>query len=251
MRLDRYVRVARLFPALVGLFMIFPGLVAAEATGTVLWYLEQEAGSEPYRVRYLVTADFMRSDDGNDGNDFVLLDRRRRQIYNVVPETATVLTIDGKGAAPQAPDRLTIEVQESLDPQAPQLEGKQPLTLVLRAGGDVCQSAVVVPGLLDDVRAAFREFAQVLAVQQARTLGSMPQEFQTPCFLARDVYAGDFHLGAGLPVLEWSDKGKRRELLEYQRNVPLAATLFVVPDDLRGYEVGSGGGGAGAEPQGR
>lgn len=251
MRLDRYVRVARLFPALVGLFMIFPGLVAAEATGTVLWYLEQEAGSEPYRVRYLVTADFMRSDDGNDGNDFVLLDRRRRQIYNVVPETATVLTIDGKGAAPQAPDRLTIEVQESLDPQAPQLEGKQPLTLVLRAGGDVCQSAVVVPGLLDDVRAAFREFAQVLAVQQARTLGSMPQEFQTPCFLARDVYAGDFHLGAGLPVLEWSDKGNRRELLEYQRNVPLAATLFVVPDDLRGYEVGSGRAGAGAEPQGR
>jgi hypothetical protein len=224
--------------------MLAPGLVAAEATGTVLWYLEQEAGSEPYRVRYLVTADFMRSDDGNDGNDFVLLDRRQRQIFNVVSETASVLSIDGKGTAPQAPDTLSIDVQESLDPQAPKLEGRPPLTLVLRAGGEVCQSAVVVPGLLDDVRAAFREFAQVLAVQQARTLGNMPEEFKTPCYLARDVYAGDFHLGKGFPVLEWSGEGDRRELLEYRSNVPLAEGLFVVPDNLRAYELHNASSGA-------
>lgn len=243
MRWGGYAKIETLVSAMLGLVTLCAGAPAAAATGTVLWYLEQEAGSEPYRVRYLVTAEFMRSDDGNDGNDFVLLDRRQRQIYNVVPETASVLIIDGKGAAPQAPTTLSIDVRESVDPQAPKLEGRQPLTLVLSADGDVCQSAVVVPGLLDDARAAFREFAQVLAVQQARTLGNTPAEFQTPCFLARDVYAGDFHLGAGVPLLEWAGKGTRRELLEYERNVPLAEALFVVPDDLRVYKVQTGSSG--------
>ncbi len=240
MRWGRYSTVHSLVSGLLVLVTLGAGAPASGATGTVLWYLEQEAGSEPYRVRYLVTAEFMRSDDGNDGNDFVLLDRRQRQIYNVVPETASVLIIDGKGAAPQAPATLSIDVQETVDLQAPKLEGRQALTVVLSADGDVCQSAVVVPGLLDDARTAFREFAQVLAVQQARTLGNMPAEFQTPCSLARDVYAGDFHLGTGVPLLEWVDQGTRRELLEFERNVPMAEGLFVVPDDLRVYKVQSG-----------
>jgi hypothetical protein len=247
MRWDRYVKIESLLAGLLGLFILFPGAGAGAATGTVLWYLEQEAGNEPYRVRYLVTADFMRSDDGNDGNDFVLLDRRQRQIYNVVPENASVLVIDGNGEPPQVPVTLSLDVQESSDPQAPKLEGRQPLTMVLSADGDVCQSAVVVPGLLDDVRAAFREFAQVLAVQQARTLGNTPVEFQTPCFLARDVYAGDFHLGTGFPLLEWNGRGTRRELLDYERNVPLADALFVVPDDLRSYKMQGGRSDAGGD----
>ena len=75
----------------------------------------------------------------------------------------------------------------------------------------------------------------------------MPVEFQTPCVLGRDVYAGDFHLGAGLPLLEWADKGTRRELLKYERNVPLAATLFAVPDDLRVYRVQTGNSGGGED----
>jgi len=235
-------RIAGLLRALLGLWMLVPRPVTAELTGTVIWYLEQEAGSEPYRVRYLITSEFMRSDDGNDGDDFVLLDRGQRRIHNVVPETASVLTIDGAGAPPQAPDTLTIDVQETHDSKAPQLEGKQPLTLVLRADGEVCQSAVVVPGLLDNERAAFREFAQALAVQQLRTLGNMPAQYQTPCYLARGVYASDFHLVSGLPVLEWSGTGNRRELLEYKRDVPLAEALFVVPDGLRPYDIRTSGG---------
>ena len=245
MRWDRGRKGASLAAGVLGLLTLCAGAPAPAVTGTVLWYLEQEAGGEPYRVRYLVTAEFMRSDDGNDGNDFVLLDRRERQIYNVVPETASVLIIDGKGAAPKVPAMLAIDVQETVDARAPKLEGRQPLTLVLSADGDVCQSAVVVPGLLDDARAAFREFAQVLAVQQARTLGNTPAEFQTACFLARDVYAGDFHLGAGVPLLEWAGQDTRRELLEFERNVPLAEGLFVVPDDLRVLKVQSGASAAG------
>jgi hypothetical protein len=247
MRWAGFGGIERLVAGLLGLLALCAGAPATAVNGTVLWYLEQEAGSEPYRVRYLVTAEFLRSDDGNDGDDFVLLDRAQRQIYNVVPETASVLVIDGRGAAPEAPAALSLDVQETVDAQAPKLEGRQPLTVVLSADGDVCQSAVVVPGLLDDVRAAFQEFAQVLAVQQARTLSNMPVEFQTPCVLGRDVYAGDFHLGAGLPLLEWADKGTRRELLKYERNVPLAATLFAVPDDLRVYRVQTGNSGGGED----
>lgn len=244
MRRRLQVTIERLRSGLAGVFMLLPGVLAADATGTVLWYLEQEAGGEPYRVRYLVTADFMRSDDGSDAGDFALLDRGQRRIFSVVAETASVLTIDGEAVPPQAPESLSIDVQETVDRQAPKLEGRQPLRLALRADGEVCQSAVVVPGLLDEVRAAFREFARVLAVQQARTLANTPAEFQTPCVLARDVYAGDFHLAAGLPLLEWNDEGDRRELQDYQLNVPLAETLFLIPDGLSVYEIPVPGSGA-------
>ena len=58
------VTIGGLFPALIGLWMLAPCPANAELSGTVIWYLEQEAGGEPYRVRYVITSEFMRSDDG-------------------------------------------------------------------------------------------------------------------------------------------------------------------------------------------
>lgn len=235
---------ARFAICLVLCWATLPVLATGANDGTVLWYLEQEAGGEPYRVRYLITADFMRSDDGQDQGDFSLLDRRQARIFSVVRETASVLAIDGDGPAPRPPVSLGIAVQESIEEQAPKLEGRQPRKLELRAAGELCRSAVVAPGLLDDARTAFREFARVLAVQQARTLDNTPLEFRTPCFLAVDVYAGDFHLGAGLPLLEWNDRGDRRELLNYQRDVSLAEALFQIPEQLGVFRIPDSGAGA-------
>ncbi|MGD2074073.1 MAG: hypothetical protein PVI91_04480 [Gammaproteobacteria bacterium] len=214
-----------------------PAALAGETSATVVWYAEQEAGREPSRARYIVTDAFLRLDEGNDEGGFVLLDRRRRQIYNVVPETGSVLNIDGRGRRPEPPETLSIAVETSYDAQAPTLEGKRALTVVLRAGDKVCRSAVVVPGLLDDVSAAFGEFFRVLAVQQSRTLDNTPRALQTPCFLARYLYAGDFHARAGLPLLEWSGSADRRELLDYTRNVAVDEALLAVPDGLRSYEI--------------
>ena len=50
------------------LILLSPASVVADVKGTVLWYMEQEAGNDPYRVRYIVTGDYLRSDEGeNEG----------------------------------------------------------------------------------------------------------------------------------------------------------------------------------------
>ena len=63
MRWAGFGGIERLVAGLLGLIALCAGAPATAVNGTVLWYLEQEAGSEPYRVRYLVTAACLRSDD--------------------------------------------------------------------------------------------------------------------------------------------------------------------------------------------
>jgi len=90
---------------LLGFLLVASAAAGAGGKGAVLWYAEQEAGIEPYKVRYIVSQDFMRSDEGIDEGGFVLLDRAQRQIYSVVPQNRTILHIDGRGrcAASTAP----------------------------------------------------------------------------------------------------------------------------------------------------
>jgi hypothetical protein len=179
----------------------------------------------------------MRSDEGSDEDEFVLLDRAEQQIYSVVAQNRTILHIDGSGTLPQVPPQLSIEIKRSADETAPKVAGAAPLTLELVADQELCYSAVIVPGYLEQARAAFQEFAQALAVQQSRTLAATPQEYQTPCFLSRYLYATDFHLRQGIPLLDWSQEGHRRELLDYETGVELDEGLFELPDGFAMIEA--------------
>lgn len=217
---------------LFGLLVFIPQSIA-ETRATVLWYMEQEAGNEPWEVRYIITKDYLRSDQGDDSVDFVLLDRNKKQIYNVVEESQTILNIDGQGVVGKRPADLSIEVLRSHDDKAPTLEGKEATTLELRAGGEVCYSSVVVAGLLDDERDAFKGFSDVLAVQQQRSTANTPAHYVTPCFLARYLYTPGFDVAEGLPVITWGPDGSQRQMLRYQRDVFVDDALFVLPE---GYE---------------
>jgi hypothetical protein len=215
------------------LFLLFPAWASAGAKGTVLWYLEREAGIEPYKVRYIITDDFLRSDEGDTEGGYLLFDRKRRHIYSVAPESTMIIGIDGKGSLPEVPGHLSIQVKREVDQEAPKVEGQSPVTMELLANGETCYSAVVVPGMLDQARAALQEFMQALAVQQSRTLASTPKEYQTPCFLSRYLYATDFFLKQGIALVHWSNASDRRELLEYQTDVELEEQLFELPRDYQ------------------
>ena len=45
---------------------------------TVLHYAEQEPGGEPFRTRMIVTARYLRIDEGVESKDFLLFDRREK-----------------------------------------------------------------------------------------------------------------------------------------------------------------------------
>lgn len=227
------------FACLVGLLAMtfLSGAVSAAVKATVVWYLEQESGTEPFKVRYIITPDYLRSDEGGNGEGFVLLVRKDKRIYNVVPENRTVLEIDGDGVLPSVPASLSLEVREAIDNNAPRLEGKAALTLDLFADGELCHSAVVVPGLLENVRQALGEFQRVLAVQQTRTLNNTPEDLRTPCFLANTVFSADYHLGRGMPLLEWRIDALNKELLNYETDVELPESLFELPKDYTHFSV--------------
>lgn len=217
------------------LMLLTPG-TNAETKGTILWYLEHEAGVESYEVRYLVSRDYLRSDEGNGDSGYVLFDRSSRQVYNVVPEDNSILRIDGDAELPSAPAELSIEVLQSVDENAPKIGGRLPLLLELKAGGSLCATAMVAPDYLPDAGIAMRQFTVALSVQQLGSLDRYPVEYRTPCFLARSVYASNFHNSLGLLLAEWDVEGRRRELVRVETDVVLDETLFELPEGLQAYK---------------
>jgi len=147
---------------------------------------------------------------------------------------------------PDIPSRLDVSIRQRVDSNAPRVTDKVPLTVELMAGDELCYSAVVVPGFPGPARAAFQEFATSLAVQQMRTLENTPAQYQTPCFLSRYLYAADFQMQQGVPLLEWNGKGERRELIDFQIGVELDERLFQLPE---GYEMIKAAGQANVRPE--
>lgn len=219
---------------LICLTLLASGSVAG-TNGTILWYLEQEAGVEPYEVRYLVSRDYLRLDEGNEESGYVLLDRNSKQIYNVVPEDNSILRINGSGELPRPPAELSVKVLESVDQKAPKIGGRFPLLLELKAGSSLCATAMVAPDYLSDAGLAMRQFSVALSVQQLDFLDRYPMEYRTPCFLARSIYASDFHTARGLLLAEWDSEGRRRELVRVEADAALDEGLFELPDGFKIY----------------
>ncbi len=208
--------------------------VAAEVAlvpATLLLWQEQETGIDPYPSRMLVTEHFIRSDDGQDDGNFILFDRLSRKIYSVSHEQRTILVIeaekmsDTSGAPP---------IKELLqpDPEAPKIDGRPVSHFQLYSGDQECLQATVVPSLMPGVVAAMRDMQAVLAARQYRDLDKTPEDYRTPCYLANYIYAIDWHLQAGFPIMEVRQDGWQRALLDYRSAHSVAPELFILP---KGY----------------
>jgi hypothetical protein len=201
-----------------------------QATATLLTYLEQEAGLEPYPLRILVNDQFLRFDDGYDASDFMLMERETQTIYSISHEDQSILVISGYPAADAAPDELLLAEERAVDTAAPEIAGKQPEYIRFLASDTVCYHAMVVPGLLEPVGAALAEYATALGNRQYSDMAAVPVEMQTPCFLSRYVYAPARHLRHGLPVQEWDETGYRRTLVDFSEGKIVDAGLFTLPE---------------------
>jgi hypothetical protein len=196
------------------------GVGAAHAADmTVLRYIDQDPGDPPYLTRILVTPDFMRMDSGEDEDDFILLDRRQRQVINVMrgSQLAMVFT---PGAMPPKPAnwnaRLTTEQDAS---------GAERFRLSVK--DVVCSEGVVRRGAADAAR-AMAELKAVLAATQYRVWEASPREMQHDCDLANQVWDTGATLKLGLPLEEREFTGRTRQL-ESETRQPLQPELFRVP----------------------
>ena len=74
----------------------------------------------------LLTADYLRMDDGMDGGDYILYDRNTREVAAVSHVNRSVLKIYHHEVAVQPPIALDYAERSEVDPNAPQPPAAEP-----------------------------------------------------------------------------------------------------------------------------
>ena len=208
--------------ALFGLLLICAGAAQA-ADMTVVRYVDQDPGDAPYPTRILVTQDFLRIDGGEDGGDFVLLDRKQRQVINVMRDAGLAMVFS-PGELPPKPANW----KPRLDAQAG-APGTRRFSLVL--DGVVCSAGVAAAAAAPDAARAMAELKVVLAATQYRVWQDSPRDLQHDCDLANQVWESGAALSLGLPLEEREHTGRTRRF-ESESSEPLQPGLFRVPDGM-------------------
>ncbi len=204
---------------------------------SALRFEESERGIQPYSSRLLVSAEYLRMDDGQDNGDYVLYDRRKRQIFSVSHHDRSILFIPHRKIeiAPAIP--LELGLAKSRDTRAPFVSGLPPEHIVLSVNGQECHHVIAVAELLPEVNLALKEYHVTLAGEQAQNLFKTPVELQSPCMLAGTIFAPTRHLDHGIPILEWDYRGYRRTLIGFQESVQVESKLFQVPKGYRVFSI--------------
>jgi hypothetical protein len=197
-------------------------MIALRQTMITLRYIDQDPGDAPYLTRILVTPDFMRMDSGEDGGDFVLLDRRQRKVINVMRDNKLAMVFT-PGTLPPKPAGW----KSRLDTHKV-TRGSQRFSLAVN--GVVCSEGVAVRRAPDAVR-AMAELKAILAATQYRVWQDSPREMQHDCDLANLVWEAGATLKLGLPLEEREFSGRTRQF-ESESSQPLQPELFRVPDGL-------------------
>jgi hypothetical protein len=205
--------------------------MGAEITAQQLRYRQLAPGEEPSLNRLLVTPAFLRLDRGERDSGYILFDRQAKRIFSVDPEERSILVIDpppmSDELAAQAP---AIEVNRVQPVEAPVVAGVKPQRWVMTAAGRTCREAFVLPGVMDEAVAAYAEYLQVLARQQAMAQPSIPAEFQDACDSAIHVYAPAALLHKGMILRAWDGQKRQQELLDFRRDLQLPESVFQLPE---------------------
>lgn len=188
-----------------------------------LRYVDQDPGEAPSLTRILVTPAFMRMDGGRDDGDFVLLDRRRRVVINVMHDNKMAMVFS-PGKLPPKP--ATWKPRLAVHSAAP---GTQRFTLSMNKV--VCSEGMAAQRAAPDAARAMAEFKAVLAAMQYRVWKESPATMQHDCDLANQVWEAGATLALGLPLEEREFTGRTRKF-ESETRQPLQPSLFRVPDGL-------------------
>ena len=212
---------------LAGLAVMLPALAIGESA-LRLTYRVDEPGLDPYLSRILVTDDYLRMDEGAAGGGFLLLDRHQGIVYSVSDVEKSVLVINPSPGHQTPSPSLVLTEEVELDAEAPAIGGRQPYSVALLVNGERCREMVVVKGLLPEAVEALREFSEILARVQARSLTAMPGDVAADCDLAELVYAPTRWLDFGLPI-QWRYAGKQQFLLDFAAAEAVETPLFQIP----------------------
>jgi len=205
-------------------------MIALRQEMIALRYVEQDPGDPPYLTRIFVTPDFMRMDGGEDDGDFVLLDRRKRLVINVMHANKLAMVFS-PGALPPKPTGWKPRLDASKA-----AHGTRRFSLVVK--GVVCSEGVAAPHAAPDAARAMAELKSILAATQYRVWKDSPRAMQHDCDLANQVWDSGATLTLGLPLEEREFTGRTRQF-ESESKQPVQPELFRVPDGMAAIDAPS------------
>lgn len=197
-----------------------------------LSFTETEPGGEPYPVRMLVTGKFLRIEDGDGQDGFILFDRGARTVYSVNHAARTTLALRGQPVSLAAPRKFEHRTERD-DTAYPEIDGHRVAHYRLLTNGELCFEVFAAADLMPPAVAALREYHAVLAGEQAAMQASVPAAFQSACDLAEYVFLPVRHLAQGFPVRQVNRAGVTRQLTDFKTGIPVEAKLLELPADYR------------------
>lgn len=222
-----------------------PAAAAAPASpettaAKVFHFTESEAGIDPYPVRMIVAEKFMRMDDGNADDNFLLFDRESKAIYSVNHDDKSVLQIGRKPLIGEVPPSVDLGQRENEVGDMPDFNGKKPIHVTYTSSGKPCYDVISAPDFEPEVVALLRDYLLTLSGEQLQNLNKTPADMRSECMMANLIYAPTRQLDGGFPLREWDYKGYVRELVKVE-TMDVESPLFQFAPDYSVYELSAAG----------
>lgn len=225
-----------MFGCALVLAVTFSAACSSGGNATVIYFEEQEAGSEKYRSRVIVTPEYLRIDDGEGSVDFVLLDRKKRVIYSTNSLDKRTLVIKWRKLSLTMPEALKNRVETLKDSVPP--VANQPVThLRLYTNNKQCYDLFAAKGLLSKVVKAMIEFQETLSIEHADFMLAMPLQTASDCDRVNNVFDPARYLKFGFPVFASDYLGRSRQLVDYKIGEKVDGNLFNLPEGFEQYSV--------------
>src|SRR4030065_689615 len=201
------------------LFLLLAALTPAACTdkpSPTIFLSSTESGPDgDYPVRMLVSEKFLRIEDCDTQDGFIVFDRAARTIYSVSHSGKSTLVLHARPVTVPMPKQFEHKVLREKE-TLPSVDGKSVAHYRLLTNGERCFDVYAADGLLPEAVAALREYHETLAGEQAAMQTNMPIGMQSACGLADQGFLQARYLAAGFPVGQGSRAGVTRQLGGYQ-----------------------------------
>jgi len=185
-----------------------------------------------YPVRMLVSEKFLRIEDGDMQDGFIVFDRAARTIYSVSHTGMSTLVLHARPVTLSAPKQFEHKVVREKE-TLPPVDGKTVTHYRLLTNRERCFDVYAAEGLLPEAVMALREYHETLAGEQAKMQKNMPAGLQSACDLADQVLLPTRYLAHGFPVRQVNRAGVTRQLVSYKRDVQVEKGIFDLPKDYK------------------
>ena len=218
------------------LFLLLAALTLAACTDkpspTIFLSFTESSPDGEYPVRMLVSEKFLRIEDGDTQDGFILFDRAARIIYSVSHAGKSTLVLHTRPLTLSAPKQFEHKAEREKETMPP-VDGKTVTHYRLLTNRERCFDVYAAEGLLPEAVVALREYHETLAGEQAAMQTNIPIGMQSVCDLADQVFVPARYLAHGFPVRQVNRAGVTRQLVSYKRAVPVEKGIFDLPKDYK------------------